>query len=196
MATGPKSPEQDLQIKPSLWKRGADVLGGVLCCNHSVISPLSTSEFETNAKEINVQPPFAVFDSPSVSKSRHGQDSEPFCQAKQHLNYTNFMFKGWSRPEETQDYIFPALLVGLELIPPQFGERKGWQGNFFASTETLNLGFLVLSSLDLNPQHLWIFWESGKRHLFTIGLLETAEGWFPGMMEKASLWISGWSASI
>lgn len=137
-----------------------------------------------------------MFDNHSVSKSHHGQDFEPLCQAKQHLNCSNFMFRGWSRPEETQDYIFPALLVGLQLIPPQFGERNGWQGNFFASIETLNLGFLALSSLDLNPQHLWMFWESGKRHLFTIGLLETAEGWFPGMMEKASLWISGWSASI
>lgn len=76
------------------------------------------------------------------------------------------------------------------------GERRLDGRAISLSPLRLNRGFPVLSSLDWKPPCLWMFCESVKRHLFTIGLLETAEGLFPETMEKAPLWTSGWTLSM
>lgn len=136
---------------------------------------------------------------PPCLQLHHGLDPEiPW----QHLNCTNCASNDCPKSKETPKTHFFSVSYyedhweGWSSFQLGWRERAGWQGNLFASIETLNLGFPALSSLHLDPLHLWMFWESGKRHLFTIGLLETAEGLFPGMMEKASLWISGLALSI
>lgn len=101
--------------------------------------------------------PFAVFDCHAVSKSQHWLDSATPCQAKQHLHCSNYAFKDWSGTKETQKTQFFSASYyedhwwGWSSFHLSWRNRATWQGNIFAFTKTVNLGFSVLSSLDLKP---------------------------------------------